>query len=261
MRKFEYCNILLLCAVVIVLIALQIKPLGFIILGFGLLSLLFCAKDFRKNVFLIYLCLGILGITPINTSTDFPHALLMGAALVGVVLVPYYVTKYLYKNNTIVFPSLKEKGWHKNRPLYLLFVAAIGYLLIPFMLRDTGSYINWDIQPGAWNLIESYMGLNFVGIWDELFFVCTVLAILQKYFPFYIANLAQAIVFTSFLYTLAFQGWCVFVIFIFALVQGYIFKATKSLLYILAIHLTVDLVLHLSLVHLHLPDLLPYFIT
>jgi membrane protease YdiL (CAAX protease family) len=129
------------------------------------------------------------------------------------------------------------------------------------MLRSTGSYHNWNIQPGFFPVAISYIGLNVVGIWDELFFVSTVLAIFRKFMPFHFANISQAIIFTSFLFTLGFGGWCFIVIFIFALLQGYIFKKTESLFYVLTIHLTFDLLLHLTLVQLNHPTWLHIFIT
>jgi membrane protease YdiL (CAAX protease family) len=153
------------------------------------------------------------------------------------------------------------RQWKKKEVLYVLWTAALGYLLLPLMLRSGGSYLNWQIEPGFHNLAVSYIGLNVVGIWDELFFVSTVLGIYRKHLPFWAANLAQAVFFTSFLYTLGFQGWSPLVIFPFALTQGYIFKRTDSLLYVLTIHLTLDLVLHLTLVHLHHPEWLPFFVT
>lgn len=256
----KYLNAGLLLASVIVLIGLQ-QPAGWLLLGLSTATLAFAEKTYAKHMLLLNLCVAILAIIPIGTTTEPPQAVYMGLGLAAVVLIPYVVTRYVYKNNSIEFPVLHEKAWHKSRIAYLVFAAILAYLLLPIMLRDTGSYVNWAIEPGFWNLAESYVGLNVVGIWDELFFITVVLAILQKFFPFRFANPAQAVFFTSFLYTLGFEGWSVLVIYPFALIQGYIFQKTRSLLYILAIHLTIDLVLHLSLVYLHLPQLFPYFIT
>ncbi len=246
---------------VIVLIAFQLKLAGFILLGIGLLSLLFSNKQFSRDIVLLYFCLFLLGITPINTNTDFPHALYMGITLFLVVFVPYMIGKKVYKNYFVRFPFHHGRSWRKSEMLYIVITAGIAYLLLPIMLRDTGSYHNWIIKPGLFNLTKSYIGLNAVGIWDELFFVSTVLGILRKHLSFLWANLTQAVVFTSFLYTLGFQGWSFIIIYLFALTQGYIFKKTESLLYILTIHLTFDLILHLTLVYLHYPSWLPFFIT
>jgi len=262
MKKWaEIFSLILFPLTAVVLIALQIKTLGFILLLVGILSLLFCSLTFRRDIILLYLCLLLLGLTPINTSTEFPHALYMGITLFLVVFGPYIICKKVYKNNLVKFPFHHGRSWKRSEILYIVITAFIGYLILPVMLRSTGSYHNWNIQPGLYNLTKSYIGLNAVGIWDELFFVSTVLAILRKHLPFIWANLTQAVIFTSFLYTLAFQGWCFIVIYIFALTQGYIFKKTESLLYVITIHLTFDLILHLTIVYLHYPSWFPFFIT
>jgi hypothetical protein len=44
------------------------------------------------------------------------------------------------------------------------------------------------------------------------------------------------------------------------MLQGYTFKLTKSLTYVVSVHLLFDLVLFLALVHAHNRDFLPIFI-
>ncbi len=260
-RAFEYVNIAWLCASIVVLIALQNMLAGLVMLGLGLLSLLACSPEFRRNIALVYGCAALLGLTPINTTINFTHGLTMGIPLFLVVFGPYYISKYVYKNKLVRFPFGRGREWKSREIFYVVFTLVVGFLILPPMLRSGSSYLNWQIEPGAWNLINSYVGLNVVGFWDELFFISTVLGIFRKHLRFWVANLAQAIFFTSFLYTLGFQGWCPLIIFPFALTQGYIFKKTDSLLYVLTIHLTLDLVLHLTLVYLYYPNWLPFFIT
>jgi membrane protease YdiL (CAAX protease family) len=260
-RIFEYVNLLLFVATTVTLIALNLQVAGLILLALGVLSLWGSSAAYRRNVMLLYASLLVLYVIPIGTTTALPQGLYMGLGLAAVVLLPYLVTRKIYKNDLIRFPSLRDKDWTWRRTVYVLAIGLLSYLLIPFMLRETNSYPNWNFAPDFWSSLVAYLGLNAVGIWDELFFVCTTLAILRAFFPFAVANVAQAVLFTSFLYVLAFKGWCVPVIFLFALLQGHIFRKTKSLLFILAIHLTVDLVLHFAILHLHYPQLFPYFLT
>lgn len=260
-HPLKYGHLALFAVISLLLIALQQKTLGFGLLALGFGSLFFCDKVFRKNFLLVYFCLAVLGLTPIGTTTNLPYSFFMGIGLFLVVAVPFFMTRKIYKNKLIVFPNLRDWNWPKARTFYLLFAAFAAYLLLPIMLRSGNSYLNWHLHPDAWHLIVAYLGLNTVGIWDELFFVITILALLRNHFPFHIANFAQAVLFTSFLYTLGFQGWDFIVIYVFALTQGLVFRQTKSLLYILSIHLTIDLVLHLTLVYLHFPQLFPYFVT
>jgi len=78
-----------------------------------------------------------------------------------------------------------------------------------------------------------------------------VLGIYRRYLPFATANLLQAVLFTSFLFELGFTGWGPVMIFIFAVIQGVVFRKTDSLFYVITIHLTLDFILFLALVNIH----------
>ncbi len=249
---------LLISVIMLVGLDLTFGYIPFIIASVILLGL---DRDYAKHLGLLHISVLALSIAPIGTDTNPPFALQMGAGLLFAVAIPYLVTRYVYKSNIIRFPVIEKGLFTYRRAFYILLTALIAYLLLPPMLRSDNSYMNWPAVSGTWDLWEAYIGLNFVGIWDELFFILTCLAILKKFFPFYQANLFQAVIFTSFLFSVGFEGWSFLVIFVFALLQGYIFKKTKSLWFILGIHLTLDLVLHLALLYLHFPEMFPYFIT
>jgi membrane protease YdiL (CAAX protease family) len=259
-QHFKTVSIILLALTGIVLIGLQMKEIGFILLGCGVFTLFFCENQFRRNIFLLYLCLAILGLTPISTVITPLHSVQMGIPLALVVVIPYVVSRFIYKNHLVRFQWHHGRKWYKAEILYILITAFLAYLILPVMLQSADSYKNWDIQPTTESLITSYIGLNAVAFWDEFFFIVTVLGILRKHLSFLWANTTQSVLFTAFLYTLGFQGWSFIIIFIFAFVQGYIFKRTESLLYVLTIHLIFDLILHLTLVYLHYPSLLPIFV-
>jgi membrane protease YdiL (CAAX protease family) len=261
MKKYiEYLSLILLALSGIVLIGLQIKPVGWVLISIGAIVLFFCDKKFRNNIFLIYLSLSLLGITTITTDVSYQHMVMMGTTLILAVIIPYLISRYLYTDHVVQFQWHHGRQWYKTEILYIFFTAAISYLLLPFFLRDTGSYQNWTVEPGVDNLIRLFIGTNGLGLWDELFFVSTVLGILRRYLPFAQANIVQSILFTSFLYELGFRGWGFLMIFVFALIQGYVFKKTESLLYVITIHLTLDFILYLALIHSHHPDWLPIFL-
>lgn len=260
-KLFEYLNILILCATAVVLVGLQQKPTGWFVLAAGILLLLLCRRQFAKHLLLVYLSLGILGLTPINTDIDPAHVGLMGGTLLAALMLPYLISKYIYKDNIIRYKFRLGREWHRREITYIFLTATIAYLLLPFYLSDTGAYLNWTVEPSLAYIFVFFLGTNALGIWDELFFVNTVSKILRTYLPFWLANLVQAVLFTSFLYELGFTGWAPPLIYIFALTQAYIFKKTDSLLYIIAIHLTLDLVLFLALINAHYPDWLNIFIT
>ena len=109
-------------------------------------------------------------------------------------------------------------------------------------------------------IIRLFLGVNAVGLWDELFFICTVFALLRRHFRLWQANILQAIIFVSFLWELGYTSWGPFLTTPFALIQGYLFNRTRSLPYVLCTHLIFDCVLWAVLLHAHNPGWLPIFI-
>ena len=262
MKKiFERANVSLLCLAAITLMPLQKTVLGYGIMILGLASLWLCGKAFRRNIVLVYFSVALFGVTPLGTSTSLQHGILMGVPLFLCIAVPYFVTRYIYKNNLLRVLFNFHRIGHLKEISYILLVLILSYLLLPFMLRETNSYLNWTIQPGFWNIITSYVGLNVVAIWEEVFCVTIALTIFRRYLPFWQANIAQAVIFCSFLFAVGFIGWSFVAIFFFALSQGYIYKKTGSLAYVLAIHLSLDVFVHLSVLELNHPGWVPIFIT
>ena len=216
-------------------------------------------RSFAKHLVLVYGSVGVLGVIPIGTSLAPGHIAVMTVALVATVVVPYVIMRYVYHEDTIQYPLLHGR-WHWWHYGYILLTALIGYFLLPFWMHTTGDYANWSVRDNPVELFILFLTTNGLGIWDELFFVVTTLAILRKHIPFWVANLIQATLWTAFLFDLAFQSWVFPLVFLFALLQGIVFARTHSLLYVLAIHLTLDFVLYLALVNAHYPHLLNIFI-
>ncbi|GAB0174149.1 MAG: hypothetical protein HHAS10_00280 [Candidatus Altimarinota bacterium] len=258
-HNFRY-NILHLLSLVflvltgIFLIGLQYRIEGWVLYFFGLFSLIFSHKSFAKYFILLYVSIGLLGITPITTDTSLQHIAIMSITLGLALLVPYLMVRFVYKDDTIRYGAFLTRRWTTGERIWLCFTFIVGYLLLPYYLRDTLSYLNWTVKPGWSEIMILFLGTNALGIWDELFFVNTVLQVLRRYFPFVIANISQALLFTSFLYELGFRGWGPVMIFPFALAQGYVFRETKNLTYIISLHLALDFILFLALIYLHKPD-------
>jgi membrane protease YdiL (CAAX protease family) len=101
---------------------------------------------------------------------------------------------------------------------------------------------HWVLPPdsnpeASWRL---FIGINLVGIWDELFFVNTVYAVLRSIFPYRVANAGQAVVYSAVLTRMAFTGFGPILVFIFAVTQGAMFEDSDNLLYVILVHLIVD---------------------
>ncbi len=241
----------------------EFKGLGWVLLGLAaIVPALFYKTAFGKHMLLLISMLLLLGLVPIDTTIAFKHVAIMGGLLVLTILIPYFVARDWFKDKLLIsFPFRTGRRWYRKEIAYIVFAGTASYLLIPYYLGTTGSYLNWTVNLDPLYIFQFFLGTNGLGIWDELFFVGVCLALLRKHVPFIWANLAQATMWTAFLFELGFRGWGPFPIFFFALTQGIVFKKTKSLLYIITIHLTLDFILFLTLIHLHHPEYLRIFIT
>lgn len=235
------------------------------IVGYGLVLLslvlsFFCSRELLRDISLIAVALIIMSLVPINTDISLSHMLIMGLAMVAIVSLPYGVSRYIYKDHAITFPWHFSEVWSWQKWAYIGLVAVVGYLLLPVYMVSTGAYLNWPAAVSADEILRLFIGTNALGIWDELFFICTVFVIFRRHLPFWAANVLQAILFSSFLYELGFESWGLPMTFMFALIQAYIFKVTHSLFYIVCVHLLFDLFLFLVLIHAHTRSFLPIFV-
>ena len=179
-------------------------------------------------------------------------------ALGGAVLVPYAITRWGFKDHAIRFPW-KGGRWSKRMWTYIVIVVLAAYLILPFYFLTSGVYRNWPAVE-EWDMIARlFMGVNAVGLWDELFFICTAYTLLLRHFRPWLANILQAGIFVSFLWELGYQSWGPLLTIPFALVQGAIFSWTKNLLYVVTVHLLFDAVVFLVIVHAHHQAALPIF--
>ena len=137
-------------------------------------------------------CLFLLGMNPINTDVSPRHMLAMGSVLAVVVALPYLIMSRLYHEKVIAFPWNVNLRWGRKEMRYLALAGVLSYLLLPYYLYQTGSYMNWDVGMSLGQLVRLFIGTNALGIWDELFFVGVCLALLRQHLPFMWANIAQA---------------------------------------------------------------------
>ena len=252
---------LLVSASAFFLFAVQWSIAGYASLAAALVISLFVDRMLFRDLALIALGLLIISFVPLNADLSIGHMVLMGSALALAVIVPWSISRFLLREKVIRFPVITGKKWSLPAKLYLPGVALRGYLILPFYLISTGVYRN---RPDAsadptvfWRL---FVGVNSVGIWDELFFICIAFTLLRRHFPLWLSNLLQAVIFSSFLWEIGYQAWGPLLTFPFALLQGYTFSLTKSLSYVVSVHLLFDFVLFLALVHAHNRDWLAIFI-
>jgi membrane protease YdiL (CAAX protease family) len=235
-------------------------PLGYGVLAMGLATAAFIDRELTRHLALIAAGMVIISTVALNADLSIQHMIRMGSALALAVLVPWLVSRFVYREKIIKFPVNTGRKWPLIARLYLIGVVLLGYFILPAYLISTGVYQNWPDPSDPTSFWRLFLGVNAVGIWDELFFICTTFALLRRHFPDWLANLLQAVIFSSFLWEIGYQSWGPLLTFPFALLQGYTFKLTKSLTYVVTVHLTFDFVLFLALVHAHNRDWLPIFL-
>ncbi|GAA5096197.1 hypothetical protein GCM10025760_29400 [Microbacterium yannicii] len=214
-----------------------------------------------RDLSLIAVGLLIVSAIPLKAELDNLAILRFALALGGAVAVPYAISRWVYRDGVggrgaIRFPWRGGGRWTRFQWTWLVAVLLLGWLILPFYFITSGVYLNWPVVDTPELIARLFVGVGAVGIWDELFFICTCLALLRRHFPFWQANVLQSVVFVSFLWELGYQAWGPLLTIPFALLQGFIFMRTRSLAYVVTVHLLFDAVVFLVLVHAHNPGLL-----
>lgn len=185
----------------------------------------------------------------LDTWSMFAFTVVLGAAVVF----PYTVSRRVYQDHVVKFPWRAGGAWNIWQWLWLVVVLFAAWILLPWYFTASGAYHNWPAVTDMNLIVRLFVGVSAVGIWDELFFICVIFALLRRHMPDWQANLLQAIVFVSFLWELGYQSWGPLLTIPFALVQGVIYVKTKSLGYVVTVHLLFDAVVFLALIHAHNP--------
>jgi membrane protease YdiL (CAAX protease family) len=251
----------LVCGAAVALYGFLQRPVGYGMLAAGIGLAWTVDRYLCRHLALVATSLVI--ISTMSLAADLTNA---GMTRFAVVLalalaVPFVVLRGGFKEAVIAFPWRTGRRWSRFEYTYLGVVVALGYLVLPPYFIGSGAYRNWPTVIERGEIARLFLGVNAVGLWDELFFICTVFALLRRHFSFGAANVLQAVVFVSFLWELGYRSWGPALTIPFALLQGYIFARTRSLTYVVTVHLSFDLIIFMILVHAHTPTLFDVFVT
>lgn len=236
------------------------RPVGYVVLVVSLIGAWFVDRPLFKDLLLIALGITIVSLVSVKADISWVNIMVLGAVFTAAVAVPFVVDRFVYRRRAIRFPWRSGRKWTRGEKVYLIATPALGWLILPFYFLTSGVYENWPDVETPSEIARLFVGVNAVGTWDELFFICTCYALLLRHFQPWLANVLQAIIFVSFLWELGYQAWGPLLTIPFALVQGMLFHRTKSLTFVLMVHLLFDLVVFLVIVHAHDPAALPIFL-
>lgn len=236
-------NLALFSATSIVLLALE-QPIPGLLLWLGTLAGVMRdpAPAYRRRMGMLLGMFLLLSIAPINTDTRTPHFLTLGAFFLAALLLPSLL--FARTDPGVVDYRIFPRKFRWIDVGYVAIAVPLAYTVIQFYFFDINPWMpaQWNLPPQydleeVWRLV---IGLNCVGIWDELFFVNIVFSTLRSVHDFRRANLAQAVVYASVLYDMAFVGIGPIVVYFFALTQGSMYEQSRNLFYVMLVHLIVD---------------------
>ena len=233
---------------------------GYLTVVAGLALAFSISWRFARDLLLI--AIPLVGIEQISlkANLEWGNIALMGTVLVLAVAVPYSLSRWVFKDHAITFPGRPGQPWTRLEWIWLGLVLILGWLILPVYFIGSGSYLNWPAVAEPSEIARLFVGVGFVGIWDELFFICTIFALFRRYFPLWVANGLQAIVFVSFLWELGYRSWGPLLTIPFALIQAWIFEKSKSVYYVITVHLLFDVVVFLVLIYAYHPQWAPIFL-
>lgn len=233
---------------------------GHVVLLVSLAGAYVADRELFKDLLLIGVGITIVSTTSVEADISWPMFFRLGVVLGGAVLVPVLIDRLVYRRQAIQFPWFTGRRWTRMQWAYVVAVPLLGWMVLPVYFIRSGAYQNWPPIETASEFGRFFVGVNSVGLWDELFFMCICFALLRRHFSLWPANLLQATIFVSFLWELGYRAWGPLLTIPFALLQGYIFTRTKSLTYVVIIHLLFDAIVFFAIVHAHDRSIFPYFI-
>ncbi len=236
-----------------------LSPVGYLGLLSALVVSALYSRRLLKDVALISGALALISTISLKADISVGNMLLMGTVLALAVAVPYVISRYVYRDHAIRFPRRTGQPWSRLEWAWLLVTIFLAWLILPAYFLGTGVYRNWPAVTEWHEIARLFVGVNAVGIWDELFFICTIFTLLRRHLGFWTANLFTSVIFVSFLWELGYQSIGPLLTIPFALVQAWIFTKTKSLRYTITVHLLFDAIVFLTIVHAHHPQALPIF--
>ena len=214
-----------------------------------------------RDLGLITVGMVIVSLISVKANIEWLNFVTVGIVLALAVATPYLLSRFVLRDRAIRFPWRAGRRWSPLQWSYFALILFLGWLILPFYFISSGVYLNWPESVTSPDEIgRFFVGVNAVGTWDELFFICTVFVLFRRHFPMWQANLLQMVIFVSFLWELGYTAWGPLLTIPFALLQGFTFTITRSLTYVLIVHLLFDLVVFLTIVHARNPEMFDFFL-
>ena len=210
----------------------------------------------RRRFLALAAPLLLLSLTPISTDTSVRGFALLGGSFVLALLLPTLILRH--ERPRLITFDFWPRRLEPVEVVYTLLSVPLAWAAFQlyFGVLSPEVPFNWLLppEPDTGELLRLFIGINLVGVWDELFFINIGYAVLRGLFGPRTANAAQAVIYTTVLWTMAFRGFGLLFVYLFALTQGAMFERSRILLWVLIVHLIVDYFLFQAIVSAYYPD-------
>ena len=219
----------------------------------------------RRRLGILLACVLLLALTDIQPGLSNANFLQIGIPFTLVIVFPALILHFSEPSDGrpgIIRYRFLPLHWRKADLVYTILSIPLAWLVLKGYEWGNRTYFgdelfrHWTLgpTPDPAEIRRLFIGINLVGIWDELFFVNTAFALLRSLFAFRLANAVQAVLYTAVLFDMAFTGCGIFIVFLFAWTQGAMFEKSEGLLWVLIVHLVVDYFLVAFIVQTYYPD-------
>jgi len=212
-------------------------------------------RPFRRRMSVLLGCVMVLAWAPIHTATDNLHFLVLGSCFLAVVLVPTLLLKR--SDPGVIAWRILPQRLRIRDLVYVVISIPLSWLIFKVYFFHLSPEVpgHWPLpQPASREAVTRLaIGINLVGIWDELFFVNTAYGLLRSLYHKRLANLGAAVIYTSVLYKMAFTGWGPLFVGALAITQGAMYEGSRALIWVILVHLIIDLFLLAAILDYHYP--------
>ena len=136
-------------------------------------------RALAADLLLIGIGIGIVSTISVAANISYANMLFMGIVLTLAVAVPYLIERFGYRRRSIRFPMKTGKRWSTLRAFLLAACRASRLGDSAELLHRLRCLPALAGHPSPDELARLFVGVNAVGIWDELFFICVVFTLLR----------------------------------------------------------------------------------
>jgi membrane protease YdiL (CAAX protease family) len=204
------------------------------------------------DVFPVAVGVGILAFLP-PIGFDAGGSAIFAGLLALAVVIPWLLARFVTRRTSVSFAWSDGWPWSRKQWWWLAAVPLAGCLVLAPYLIGLRGHEYWPPVEGIGAAIMLAVGIFALGLWEELFFVGVVANSLRRHLPAWGTVAVRVAIAVPLLWSWGFQGIGPWIIATFSVFQGLLWERTRSLSYVIAVHLAFDVALIVTLLWARYP--------